>query len=135
MFLLLDAIRMIREIRSKGFAIRMWGGLLNLPQLIGGVIFITTVEGLAILATSIVTLVVAGQIHKRNPFSRMIGICHLPWLVLLPWLIYRLQSFDHSVALKSWGYYVAVTILISLVFDVLDIYRYARGEKTFSWAK
>lgn len=135
MFLLLDAIRMIREIRSKGFAIRMWGGLLNLPQLIGGVIFITTVEGLAILATSILTLVVAGQIHKRNPFSRIIGICHLPWLVLLPWLIYRLQSFDHSVILKCWVYYVAVTIFISLVFDVLDIYRYARGEKTFSWAK
>jgi uncharacterized membrane protein (DUF2068 family) len=37
--------------------------------------------------------------------------------------------------LKGWAAYVAATILISLIFDAFDIYRYARGETTFSWAK
>jgi len=135
MFLLLDPIKMIRDIRSQGWAIFAWGGLLNIPQLIGGLLFITALEGQVILATIVLTLVIAGQIHKRKRFSRLVGICHLPWLALLPWLVYRLQNFEHSVALKSWAYYVAATILISLIFDVLDVYRYVRGDKTFSWAK
>ncbi len=135
MFLLFDAIRMIRDIRTQGLAIFLWGGLLNIPQMVGGLIFISTIEGQLILATLILTLVVAGQIHKRSRFSRLVGICHLPWLVLLPWLVYRLLSFEHSVVLKGWAYYVAATILVSLIFDILDLYRYVRGEKTFSWAK
>jgi len=135
LFLLLDPFRMIRDIRSQSLAIYAWGGLLNIPQLVGGLIFISTIEGQVILATIIATLVVAGQIHKRRPVSRLIGICHLPWLVMLPWLVYRLQIFEHSAPLKIWAYYVAATIFISLIFDFLDVYRYARGEKTFSWAK
>lgn len=135
MFLFFDAIKLIRDIRSKGTAIRIWGGLLNLPQLIGGIFFIATTEGLVVLVTAIVALVVAGQIHKRTPFSRLTGLCHLPWLVLLPWLIYRLQSYDHSVLMKGWLTYVAATIFISLVLDAFDVFRYLRGQRTFSWAK
>ncbi len=135
MFLLLDAIRMIRDIRTQGLAIYLWGGLLNIPQLVGGLIFISTIEGQLVFATLIPTLVVAGQIHKRSPFSRLVGICHLPWLMLFPWLVYRLVNFEHSVWLKGWAYYVAATILVSLIFDILDLYRYVRGDKTFSWAK
>jgi hypothetical protein len=60
MSLLLDPIRMIRDIRSQGLAIDLWGGLLNIPQLIGGLIFISTIEGQAILVTLILTLTVAG---------------------------------------------------------------------------
>lgn len=135
MFLLLDPIKMIRDIRGQGLAIYVWGGMLNIPQLIGGLIFIASIEGQVILATVVLTLVIAGQIHRRWRFSRLIGICHLPWMALLPWLVYRLQNFEHSVPLKIWAYYVTATIFISLIFDIFDIYRYSRGEKTFSWAK
>jgi len=134
MFLFVDAVNMIRDIRSKGTAIGLWGALLNMPQLIGGLIFVLTIEGQVILGTVILTLAVAGQIHKRQPFSRLIGICHLPWLLLLPWLAYKIQITDHGVLMKSWLVYVAATIFISLIFDILDVYRYVRGEKTFSWS-
>ena len=77
MFLLLDAIRMIRDIRTKGIAIRIWGGLLNLPQLFGGLVFMNTMEGSVVFVTAIFTLLVAGQIHKQAPFSRLTGLCHL----------------------------------------------------------
>jgi len=135
MFLIRDAIRMIRDINASGFAISLWGGLLNIPQLIGGLIFIATVEGQAILAAEIVALAIAGQIHKRNRFSRLIGICHFLWLALLPWLVYRIVGFDHSAVLTVWLWYVAVTILISLIFDVRDVFLYFRGEKKFAWSK
>ena len=135
MFLILDAISMIREIRRQGRAIGLWGGFLNIPQMVGGLIFVWTIEGAAILISVIVTLVIAGQIHKRTPFSRIIGLCHIPWLGLLPWLVHRLVTVELIWPLKAWVAYVAVTILISLVFDVLDVCRYARGDRTFSWAR
>ena len=135
MILFLDPISMIRDIRRQGLGIWIWGGLLNIPQLIGDLFFIRSIEGQVILVRIILTLVVAGQIHKRASFSRLIEICHLPWLALLPWLVYRLTYFEHSLQLRIWMYYVATTILISLFFDVLDIYRYMRGEKSFSWAR
>ncbi|MGI9393228.1 MAG: hypothetical protein ACR2OY_01145 [Boseongicola sp.] len=135
MFLFLDPIRMIQDIRSQGGFIGTWGGLLNIPQLIGGLFFVFYIEGLVILLTVILTLMIAGQIHKRAPFSRLIGICHLPWLALLPWLIWRLSAIVHPTLLFAWLIYVAVTIAVSLVFDIFDIYRFFRGDKKFAWAE
>lgn len=135
MKLLLDPFRMIRDIGRQGLGIFIWGGLLNIPQVLGGLVFIATIEGQVILATVIATLVVAGQIHRRQPFSRLIGICHLPWLALLPWLVYRLADAAAIGALEIWVAYVAAVIAISLVFDALDLYRYARGDRKFSWAR
>ena len=132
--LIYDALNMIRDIRSKGGAIRAWGALLNMPQVLGGLLFIATIEGQAIFLTVILTLIVAGRIHRREPFSRLTGICHLPWIALLPWLIRRTILFDHSMVQTGWMIYVAATISISLVFDLLDAVRYLRGDKKFSWA-
>jgi hypothetical protein len=135
MFLFLDAIRMIRDIQGKGRAIGLWGALLNIPQLIGGLVFILTVEGRAILVVEIVCLSIAGQIHKRKPFSRLIGICHVPWLALLPWLAYRLVAVGNSPVLAAWLWYVAATILVSLVFDVRDVWLYWRGGGRYNWSR
>ena len=134
MNLFTDPFRMIRDIGRASRGVHLWGGLLNIPQVIGGLVFITTVEGQSVLALAIVTLLVAGRIHRRTPFSRLIGLCHLPWLVLLPWLVVRLATVSHPLPLRLWAGYVAATIAVSLVFDALDVYRYAKGEKVFSWA-
>jgi hypothetical protein len=125
---------MIQDIGRESRAVYVWGAALNVTQLIGGLVFMTSLEGQLVLVTLVFTLIVAGQIHKRARFSRLIGLCHLPWLALLPWLVYRLLTVDHSIPLRVWGYYVAATIAVSLVFDAIDIYRYTRGQKTFGWA-
>ena len=131
---LLDAFRMIADIRRTNRSVDIWGGCLNIPQFIGGLIFITYIEGQLILTLVVVTLLVAGQIHKKSPFSRLIGLCHIPWLLLLPWLVYRLMNYEHPVWLEIWLYYTSVTIAISLIFDAWDIRRYYKGQKTFAWA-
>ena len=134
MNLLLDPFRMIGDIGRASRAVNAWGAALNIPQVIGGLVFIKTLEGQLVLATVVATLIVAGQIHRNTPFSRLIGLCHIPWLALLPWLVVRLQAQEHSIALQLWGDYVAMAIAISLVFDAIDVYRYAKGQKTFAWA-
>jgi hypothetical protein len=134
MHFLTDALRMIRDIRSTSRAVDLWGALLNIPQLVGGLILLSTREGQLVLGTLIVTLVTAGQIHKRARFSRLIGICHLPWCALLPWLAYRIATVEHPMAMKAWLYYVVSVIFVSLVLDAADLYRYAKGDKTYTWS-
>jgi len=135
MFLILDPMSMIKAVgRQDGF-IGTWGGLLNIPQATGGLILIFTVEDQVIPFTVILTLMIAGQIHKRAPFSRLTGICHLPWLAMLPWLTWRLISVEHSTILAAWLVYVAGTIMVSLTFDIFDIFRFIRGDEKFSWAE
>ncbi len=132
--LFLDPFRMIADIGRVSRGVFIWGGLLNIPQAVGGLIFLRHIEGQAILATALLTLLIAGQIHRHTPFSRLIGLCHLPWLLLLPWLIYRLVTAEHSIWLTAWIAYTAATIAVSLVFDVVDLFRYAKGERVFAWS-
>lgn len=134
MFLFLDAYNMIKSIRAQEGFIGVWGGLLNIPQMIGGLVFLRTVEGAVILTLVLGTLMVAGQIHKRSPFSRFTGICHIPWLVMAPVLAYRIAEHQHGPVLKTWLVYVTATVVISLVFDAMDLWRYAKGQRTFAWA-
>jgi hypothetical protein len=131
---LLDGFRMIFDIGRVSQRVNIWGGSLNIPQFIGSLIFITYIEGQLVLVTVIFTLIVAGQIHKRSPFSRLIGLCHIPWLPLLPWLVYRIMNFPHPIWLEVWLYYTAGAIAISLMFDTRDIYLYSKGQTTFAWA-
>jgi hypothetical protein len=134
MVLILDGLRMIGDIRGLGGWIGVWGGALNIPQVLGGLLFIGTPEGAAILVTVVLTLVIAGQIHKRQRFSRLTGLCHVPWLALLPWLIWRIATVDHGPVMTLWLAYVGLAILISLIFDIFDVARYLRGDRTFAWA-
>ncbi|MEM7269071.1 MAG: hypothetical protein AAF401_07440 [Pseudomonadota bacterium] len=134
-YLVADAVSMIRDIRATGGVVGKWGGLLNIPQLLGGLLFIWTPEGAAVFICVVVTLMIAGQIHKTTPFSRRIGICHAPWVLLLPWLIHRIMAHEHGLLLKIWLIYVAATIAVSLVFDARDLWLYRKGEKRFAWAK
>jgi hypothetical protein len=129
-----DVLKMIRDIRSASPLVDAWGAALNLPQIVGGLLLLGTLEGRLVLGTVLLTLVLASHIHKRAPFSRSIALCHLPWLALAPWLFHRLQSTSHGTAFQLWGYYVLVTILISLVLDGHDLFLYWRGATTYAWS-
>ena len=78
MALISDALNMIGDIRNVGGGVSVWGRVLNIPQIVGGLAFITSAEGVIVLVTVLLTLAVAGQIHKTAPFSRLTGMCSRP---------------------------------------------------------
>lgn len=133
MFLISDIFKMVREISAANSKVNIWGAALNIPQLLGGLIFIRSIEGIIVFISVLVTLLVASQIHKRMRFSRLMSLCHLHWLLVLPWLLYRLVINDYSLFFQIWMIYVAVTMLISLVFDVNDMLKYFKGAKNYDW--
>ena len=107
------------------WTIRLWATFYPLPQIIGGLIFIQTVPGLVILLGRVLSGIVASQIHKRAPFSKLMGpLGHAHWLIIMPYLIYQLATQDLSQPLFWFIAYVIGTTLISLVIDVFELRTY-----------
>ncbi len=109
------------------WTIRLWATLYPLPQIIGGVIFIQTLPGLVILLGRILSGVIASQIHKRAPFSKLMGpVGHAHWALIVPYLVYELTTGALSPALFWFVSYVVATTLISAVIDVMELRTYLR---------
>ena len=127
-----DFIQMRADLARARPDVDIWGAVLNVPLLLGGAFFIAHIEGQLVLGTEILALLVAGQIHKRRPLSRLIGICHIVWLPLIPFLLHRVVAGDLRFWLRSWVALSLVLISACVVMDAFDLYRYLRtNNKTY----
>jgi hypothetical protein len=107
--------------------IRVWATLYPLPQIIGGLIFILTLPGALIFAGRVLSGLIQSQVHKRTPFSKLMGpLGHAHWLLIVPYLIYSLKAHELSSPLYWFISYVIVTTLISAVLDVIELAVYLR---------
>lgn len=109
------------------WTIRLWATFYPLPQLIGGLIFIQTAPGLVIFLGRIMSGIIASQIHKRAPFSKLMGpVGHAHWLLITPYLIHQLATQDLSQPLFWFITYVIATTVVSLVIDVIELRTYLK---------
>lgn len=116
-----DARDMISDLGRVSPFLRLWGPALNIPHVAGGLIFIGRYEAALVLATSIFSVMVAAQIHKRSPFSRLTSLVHVVWLPLLPMLLEVLRTDGAVGAFGIWLIYVVITMVISLILDTWNI--------------
>jgi len=109
------------------WTIRLWATFYPLPQVIGGLYFIQTAPGAVILFGRILSAIIASQIHKRAPFSKLMGpLGHAHWLLIVPYLIYYLSTQDPSQPLSWFIIYVIGTTSISGVIDVFELRTYLK---------
>ena len=107
--------------------IRVWACLYPLPQILGGLFFIQTLPGFVIFAGRIISGITASQVHKRAPFSKLMGpVGHAHWLLIVPYLAYELATKDLAAPLFWFVSYVIATTLISGVIDVRELMIYLR---------
>lgn len=121
LFLITDTKRMIDDINRSSFWFGLWGAALNIPQVIGGFLFLPRLEAALILVTCAIPVVIAAQMHKRRPFTRLTSWVHLPWLLLLPYLVVTLLEEDLSTVFGVWLAYSTAVIAISLVLDLRNL--------------
>jgi len=132
---LVDIFKLIGDVRSTmPRIIDLWGGLLNIPQMIGGAVFIVFWEGAAVLVIWFAAMAVCGRVHREAPFSKLIGVGHALWLPLMPFLLLRaLEGAPagagwYETAFIVWLWYTLVTMTISVVFDAIDFWRYVTSD-------
>lgn len=119
--------------RSLLWTIKLWATLYPLPQLLGGgLYFIHETPGLVILLGRVLSFIIGSQVHRRRPFSKLIGpIGHAHWLVILPYLLYQLTTQILETSLCWFIVYVCVVSMMSAVIDIHSVMRYFQNGESF----
>lgn len=109
------------------WGVRLWACFYPLPQILGGIFFIQTLPGFVILAGRIISGITASQVHKRSPFSKLMGpIGHAHWILIIPYLLYELNTQSLSTLLFWFVSYVVGTTFVSGIIDVRELIAYLK---------
>ncbi len=105
-----------------------WVGLLLLANGVASVFFWHTLEAKIILLTLATGGVLMELLTWWKGFTRLLGLGHVLWLALVPWLVTRLPLHEQQTVVL-WLTAVIVLNSLSLVLDVRDVVLYARGDR------
>ncbi len=105
-----------------------WVGILVLVN--GGLslFFLDALEAKVVLITLALGGVIMELLTWRLGFTRLLGLGHVLWLGLVPWLATRV-SLHESGPVVYWLVAVIALNSLSLVFDVRDVVVYLRGDR------
>lgn len=109
-------------------AIRAW------PLLVAAVnaaslFFLGTLEGRVVLIALLAALAIMAPVYMNRGFVRLLGLGHVTWIAMLPWLCVRLPHLQSSPLLYRWLVLLIVINTICLVVDALDVGRYLAGDR------
>lgn len=121
------------EFHKALLAMRMpwpiWLAVMVAVNMIGAIVFFDTIEGKLVVAAVVLGFFIQTAIYSKLGFVRLLGIGHVFWLALVPWLATRLAEVGLTSAFGYWLAAVVVVDGVSLVIDVVDVARYLRGER------
>ncbi|MFB3145500.1 MAG: hypothetical protein ACE1ZO_00115, partial [Nitrospirales bacterium] len=92
--------------------------------------YIHTREAKVVLIAAMFGLMIMMAIFGAKGFVRLLGIGHITWVPMLPWLWTRLDDTSFGSFFGYWLIAVIVLDSLSLIVDVVDIRRYIKGERT-----
>lgn len=93
------------------------------------VVFIDTIYGQVVLIAVSVGLLVMAGIHARLGFVRLLGIGHLLWIPMLPWLAVHLPQLDTNTWLYRWIVCLLAVNSVCLLVDAVDVTRFLAGDR------
>ncbi len=62
-------------------------------------------------------------------FVRLLGIGHIFWVPMVPWLWTRLDQVEPESLIGYWIIAVVALNSISLIIDAIDVVRYVAGDR------
>ncbi len=109
--------------------VQLWLVILSGLNMVGPLPFIGHPEARVVLGTFLLAFALMSVLTRAFGFTRVLGLGHIVWLALVPYLWMRL---DHIPAGDIFGLWVRAVVLantVSLAFDIVDVARYVRGER------
>lgn len=92
-------------------------------------LFLPRIEAIVTLLALGASLLLMSVLTARSGFTRLLGLGHILWLGLIPWLWHRGTVGSSPELFLLWLQAVIVLNTISVVIDVVDVMRYVRGER------
>jgi hypothetical protein len=123
---MIDFIKTMILLPKPGLA---WMGLLIGVNIVIPVYFIMTLEAKVVLAAMICGIMIMTVVFGAKGFVRLLGIGHIAWVPMIPWLIMRLGNTSFESFFGYWLVAVIILNFLSLIIDGIDVMRYIRGER------
>ena len=119
----------MRTMFVNGVGLAVWIVLLLVANMVIPLFLISTIEGQLVLIAAMAGALSQMAIFASKGFVRLLGIGHIFWVPLVPWLWSRLDGFPPNEPFAVWMTAVIVLNGVSLVIDVSDVWRYLAGER------
>ncbi len=122
-------IKFIKGVLRMRLPIKAWTALLLIMNLVAPLFFIRHLESQVVFGTTLVSAATMVWLTGRFGFTRIVGAGHFYWFPMLAWLWTRLGQHDLSEPFGVWLIALMVVNSISLIVDVVDVVRYAAGDR------
>ncbi|MCP4398094.1 MAG: hypothetical protein GY801_12455 [bacterium] len=129
MCMISSMLHMLRHIFAMPIGWKIWVGWLMVLNGIMPFFFLPHQEAYAILLLFLLAGLIGGQLFKRYGFTRLMGLMHFVWFPLIFFLDARLAFIPIGSCLSIWIHLTLLCNQCSLVIDVIDVSRYALGER------
>ncbi len=106
----------------------LWIGLLLVINIAGALYFFEAFEAKVVLAAFLASAASMTAIFAAKGFVRLLGIGHIFWVPMVPWLWTRLDQVGPGDLLGYWMIAVVAVNGIALIIDAIDVLRYVRGD-------
>jgi len=80
-----------------------------------------------ILITFILSAIFMMGLYSRFGFEKILGLGHILWIPLLVYVLIEIPAAEGDF--KSYLIILLISITISLVFDIIDVWRYFTSPK------
>lgn len=82
-----------------------------------------------IFVTFMLSAILMMGLYSRFGFEKILGLGHILWIPLLVYMLMEIQAAND--AFKSYLVILSITFVVSLVFDIIDVWKYFTDwEKT-----
>lgn len=111
-------ILFFKDLMNGPLWVNIWVQILMLANL-AGVFFWSYAIAQVIFYTFIVTAMLMMLLYYKFGMTRILGLGHILWLILVPYLIVTWPSLSGDI--KNYVLIVIITNSISLIFDINDV--------------
>jgi len=115
------------DLQRQPLWVSVWVAILALAN-IASLLFWPALIAKVILVTFIVSALAMMAVYSYFGFEKILGIGHVFWVFLLPYILLNLQHTDGGFFL----YLVTLSVLlfISLALDAIDVWKYFHNVRT-----
>ena len=110
--------------------VKPWAMWMQIALMLGPILFVRYAAARWLLGAQVVNFLIAYGVFvaEGNEVTRLFGLGHVAWILPL-WLLARDTQTDKWLPYRIYAGVAALTICISLVFDVRDIYLWLEGDR------
>jgi hypothetical protein len=81
-----------------------------------------------IFVTFILSAMLMMGLYSRFGFEKILGMGHIPWIPLLVYVLMEIPTARDTF--KSYLIILSISIVVSLVFDIVDVWKYFTSRKS-----